>query len=527
VFGRGLIIVFLALVAPAGAHAAPDCDGAPTNPAPGTAAWHQREQDNDYCGEQRAYDTAANPAFAAPSFQDPYRDPAELNGVRFRSQAVSFTNSSGQHIDAMLFRPLPGRFRAPYPGVVVVHGGSARQEMYLWGAEALAEAGYMVLTFQVPTADNTGGDTHYQNTKDALGYFESLPGLDRNRVGLAGHSAGGVAVSRLGQEDRRVSAIVSWDRAKSTPMPPGLRLRTPALFLVADFNCQRVPVCVPQAYTSPPDPRGPGNKDEDFQRVSAAGVDTMKIALRAATHLDFTQFSPGTGSRYGAVVSLYYTLAWFDRYLRHEPGALDRLTARRFDDSADVHSISGGTWDGANHPARIGGQPVADRLSFHFRSAYYFDHGGLRCEDVRAGCPARVAGSGLRCLPRRLAVSSRRIGPARLGRSYRAFFRRYRAVRRRRGVTRFCLRGRGRFLVGARKRKIDLVATTARGHRTRRLGPGRRVSRRRTFVGRHGRSGRVVYGIRARRVRFLAVVTRRQLRRPRTLARRLRAAGLH
>ncbi len=55
----------------------------------------------------------------------------------------------------------------------------------------------------------------------------------------------------------------------------------------------------------------------------AAGVDTMKVSLRAATHLDFTQFGiAGTGSRYGAAVAEYYTLAWFNRYLRGaRPGA--------------------------------------------------------------------------------------------------------------------------------------------------------------------------------------------------------------
>jgi dienelactone hydrolase len=318
--------------ADAGAQGAPDCDGPAGDPSPNTPQWHQREQENDYCGEQRGQDTSSNPAYLAAKAaldaragseipEDPFRDPALLNGIRFRSQAVSFTNRSGQKLPGMIFRPCDGSchdqparlgpHQPPYPGVIVVHGGAANQEMYLWGSEALAEAGYMVFTFQIPEPDNAGADTHYPNTKDALDYFDSTPDhptaagdvnpfsaeLDRGHVGLAGHSAGGVAVSRLGQEDDRVSAIVSWDRAQSSPMPAGLNLRTPALFLVADFNCQRVPVCVPQPYTSPPDPRGPGNKDEDFQRLSAAGIDTMKIALRAATHLDFTQFSPGTGSR--------------------------------------------------------------------------------------------------------------------------------------------------------------------------------------------------------------------------------------
>jgi dienelactone hydrolase len=421
-------------LAPAAAGPGPDCEGPAGDPPPDTPAWHQREQENDYCGEQRFWDTTTNPAYLAAkaaleartgreTLEDPFRDPAQLDGVRFRFRQATFTNRGGQRLDAMLFRPCnrschdhPAAlrtYRPPYPGVVIVHGGGASQEMYLWAAEGLAEAGYMVLTFQIPEPDNAGADTHYENAKDALDYFQSTPGhptatgdvnpmwrdLARRHIGLAGHSAGGVAVSRLGQEDKRVSAIVSWDRAQHSPMPAGLGLRTPALFVVADFNCQQVPVCVPQPYTSPPDPRGPGNKDEDFRRLRMAGVDTMKVALRAATHLDFTQFSPGTGSRYGAVTAFYYTLAWLDRYVRGAMpgnrtlarGALQRLTATRFDHSADVHNISGGTYDAQteqNVPAHIAGQPVADRLSFHFRSAYYIGHGRRRCKDIRAGRPA-------------------------------------------------------------------------------------------------------------------------------------------
>jgi hypothetical protein len=371
------------------------------------------------CGEQRAYDTASNPLFASGWAQmqarhagedfraDPFRDPLILRGSRFRYQTVEVTSPGGGTVPGMLFRPCNATcvnrpaalasFKPPYPGVVIVHGGSANQEMYLWGAEGLAEAGYEVLTFQIPLEDNLGGGAHYEYAKSALDYFTSpinpgYPELDPSRIGLAGHSAGGVAVSRLGQEDPRVSAIVSWDRAQSGPMPPDLAMRTPAMFQIADYLCQQVPVCVPQPYTEPPNPDGPGNKGEDFQRVSAAGVDSMQIALRASTHLDWTQFSPGTGSRFGAAVSFYYTLAWFDRYLKRGTAskeALARLVATRFDDSGDVHNISGGAFDPAtasNVPAFIGGQPVADRLSFEFRSAYFLDGGRRRCADMRTGC---------------------------------------------------------------------------------------------------------------------------------------------
>jgi dienelactone hydrolase len=426
-----LVAALLALPSPAAAAPGePDCVGPAGDPQPDTPEWQLREAVNAYCGEQRAYDTASNPLFAAgwaemqarhpgEDFRaDPFRDPLVLEGSRFRYQRVIVPSPSGGTIPGMLFRPCDascsnrpsalGTYKPPYPGVVVVHGGAANQEMYLWGAEGLAEAGYEVLTFQLPEADNLGGGAHYDYTKAALDYFTTTPEgpapggavnpgyaeLDRSRIGLAGHSAGGVAVSRLGQEDSRISAIVSWDRAQSGAMPPDLAMRTPVMFQIADYLCQRVPVCVPQPYTSPPNPDGPGNKGEDFQRVSAAGVDSMQIALRASTHLDFTQFSPGTGSRYGAAVSFYYTLAWFDRYLKRgnaSKAALARLVGARFDDSGDIHSISGGVFDPvtlANVPAFIGGQPVSDRLSFEFRSAYYLDGGRRRCSDMRAGCPA-------------------------------------------------------------------------------------------------------------------------------------------
>src|SRR5689334_3898705 len=228
------------------AHAAPpDCVGPPGDPAAGTAAWFAREASEARCGEQRASDTASNPLFAAVGAQnlardggsvyegDPFRDPTALNGTRFRYLKTSFTDPEGQQLDARVFLPcdaschdMPAglrRFKPPYPAVVVVHGGSANQDMYEWGIEPLAEDGYIVLSFQVPTAQNTGPTVFPADTKAALDFltsrsFPRRADLDASRIGLAGHSAGGFAVSQVGQEDARVSAIVSWDRAQSSPM---------------------------------------------------------------------------------------------------------------------------------------------------------------------------------------------------------------------------------------------------------------------------------------------------------------------
>ena len=399
-----------ALAAAEPARAAVDCTGPARDAEPGTAAWHQREAENAYCATQREVDAHSNPLYhlaqanrppsRATTAMDPMREPTLLAGSRFRFDELSFADAAGKSYPAFLFRPcdtscatMPAglaRFEPPYPAVVIMHGGAANHEMYLWAAEGLAEAGYMVLTVNIGRTDQT----HYETTKAALEWLLSAGNphaaeLDRGRIGLAGHSAGGVAVSRLGQEDPRVDAIVSWDRAQSGAMPADLVLRTPALFVTADYNCQQVPVCLPQPRQTPPEPLGPGNKDEDFQRLRAAGVDTMKVALRASVHLDFTEWPELNGSRYGAITTLYYTLAWFDRYVKGDRKATNRLTAKQFDTSADVHSISTGVFDPAtlaNVPPRIGGQPVVDRLSFHFRSGWWLEHGRRACENVRSGC---------------------------------------------------------------------------------------------------------------------------------------------
>jgi dienelactone hydrolase len=537
----------------------PDCTGPAGNPDPGTAEWERRENDNVYCAGQRNSDHASNPAYQQALLMrgdttaiDPYRDPELHQGSRFRYEEISVT-AAGKSFSGYLFRPCdasctnrpPGlrSFQPPYPGVVIMHGGAANQEMYFWGAQALAEAGYMVVTVGIGRTENN----HDEATKAALDYLTSPANprfgeLDRRHIGLAGHSAGGVAVSTLGQEDPRVSAIVSWDRAQSSPMPADLRLRTPALFLVADFNCQRVPVCLPERRSTPPDPYGPGNKDEDFQRLSGADIESMKIALRAATHLDFTEWPEANGSRYGVTTTVYYTLAWFDRYLKGDDD-LRRLITTRFDDSADVHNVSGGRRNPqtqGNLPAFIAGQPVADRLSFHFRSAYYFRGGAIRCENIRAGCDRGGRGAGARgCLSRRSPVGPRNIGRVRLGLTRGLLARRLPAPQRRtRRSWRWCAKG-GRGTVSAafsRRGRVVLVATTAPRHGNRGIRPGARLGalsraypRRRSLGGGlylAARRSRRLVGVRRGRVRFVAVASSGLIRNRRALRAHLRYAGV-
>lgn len=470
-----------------------DCVGPAGDPAPGSAAWTERDAVNEFCATQRQGDEVANPAFAAVFSQetpmmfgqqsiamfeepghphvtlaqfipggttaDPFRTLDRWTAAgRGRVAPVSFAASDGAQLNGYLFEP-PASVPKPddgYPGVVITTGSiQGYQQLYFWAAEGLAEAGYMVLTYdvqgqgdsdtlpancapspaQLMQQDVCTGVPYQQNynffqgTEDALDFFFSSPAhpypnaaklagasalspvgqslnpynprygdLDTSEVGIAGHSLGASAVSQVGQCDSRVKAIVAWDNlAPATPCATGqaLTLRTPALGFNSEYFFN------PEPMTSVPDPHA---KDQAFQQLAKAGVDTMQVALRSSMHLEYSYvpYILPASSR-GERVAFYYTLAWFDYYLRGDPSAYNRLTAKVFDSSADEHAIGAGYYSptaaagdptdpaAGNIPYLIAGLPVQDRLSFYYESEYSLTNPSgdpQLCSDLRAGCPA-------------------------------------------------------------------------------------------------------------------------------------------
>ena len=142
------------------------------------------------------------------------------------------------------------------------------------------------------------------------------------------------------------------------------------------------------------------------------------------------------------------------------------------------------------------------------------------------------------CLARRSPIGPRNIGRVRIGftRS-RLLGVRVQPTRRTRRRFRYCVKGgRGRVVAGfSRRGRVVLVATTAPSHGNRGVRPGAPAARLRAYPTRVAlgpglrratpRSPRII-GVRRGRVRFVAVATRRLLRRPRALRRQLRLAGL-
>lgn len=104
------------------------------------------------------------------------------------------------------------------PTIVMAHGLSAVKEMYLDRyAEVFAASGLNALVFDNRNFGASDGEPRQEidpwaqvrDYRHAITYATTLPGVDRNRIGVWGSSYSGGHVLVVGAIDRRVKAVVS------------------------------------------------------------------------------------------------------------------------------------------------------------------------------------------------------------------------------------------------------------------------------------------------------------------------------
>jgi predicted dienelactone hydrolase len=381
-----------------------------------------------------------NPGTTVPASKvtDPFRSPEEWaaagHGRHWKGYFIN--NATRAKLRARVFAPNLTDPPQTYPVLAFSPGLQSYNEVNEWFPEEMAEAGYVVMIVDpqgqgdselcgheadgTPTFDCPSSQTivYQDGLRSAIDFLLSTPAnpypfslepngagtpafnpfwesVDPEHVGISGHSYGAIASTPLGQQDPRVDAIVSYDNLDAD-LGASVPRRTPTLFTATDYP-----------FPATPFPMG-SNPDADqhlataYEQLIAAGVDTMSITSRASDHYEWGyQPLPANfpSSRYGERVALYFTLAWFDRYLKGDPDGTARLMRGFFDETSDLHSIGAGTYDPAlaaasptdpfagNVPYQISGKCVANLLSFYYHSAYWLEGGALQTGDMRAlGC---------------------------------------------------------------------------------------------------------------------------------------------
>lgn len=227
--------------------------------------------------------------------------------------------------------------------------------------------------------------------------------IDPSAIGLAGHSYGAVAASWLAQQDARVSTAVAWDslcvpispaqdeltsfllapvnnppdgifflngfspNCFAPPAGPAPRITKPALGITSDY-------VVPVPYLMPPRPL---DKSQASISYSAAGVDTGSIIIRGGTHLEFYDTVLGVlpSSLRGIDLSTWYTVAWFAKYLQHDPRADAMLLTARWRNDAAAGAVD------PSQDSNLYSWHYKSRLDITLNNGQRYD-----CENLRNGC---------------------------------------------------------------------------------------------------------------------------------------------
>jgi len=139
---------------------------------------------------------------------------------------VTTKGALGAEIHSLLVKP-PGFDPAKrYPAIVLIHGGpqGAWDDAwgYRWNAQMFAARGYVVIMTNFHGSTGYGqafteqisgdwGGACYEDVMMATDHLESLPYVDKTRIGAAGASFGGYMVNWIAGHSNRFKALVSHD----------------------------------------------------------------------------------------------------------------------------------------------------------------------------------------------------------------------------------------------------------------------------------------------------------------------------
>ncbi len=131
-------------------------------------------------------------------------------------ESVSFY-SEGTRLAGDLYRPDDAGAGEARAGILLCHGYTGVKSLYLPdNARVLTDAGYVVLAFDYKGWGQSEGPParlapfgRVADTRAALTFLETRPGVDRARLGLYGTSYGGATAIWAAALDTRVRCVVS------------------------------------------------------------------------------------------------------------------------------------------------------------------------------------------------------------------------------------------------------------------------------------------------------------------------------
>ena len=163
------------------------------------------EQTEDYADARKTFKTKLVQSGAAPQAWDPVRPPAGVTEVTY--------TSAGLKLKAWIDKPAAGQ--APKPAVLFLHGGFAFGSEDWDQCKPFRDAGFVTMTPWLRGENGQPGSftLFYDEVDDVLAAAEALaatPGVDPNRIYVAGHSAGGTLAMLAAMTSGRFQGCASF-----------------------------------------------------------------------------------------------------------------------------------------------------------------------------------------------------------------------------------------------------------------------------------------------------------------------------
>lgn len=276
---------------------------------------------------------AAGNASGGSSALDPRQDgPFSTTTV----DATTKVAATGNNVPMHCVVPSTGPASAPYPLVIILHGFQLPPAQYYGYANRLGTYGYVACTADYPaTLFNV---SHAAAAKDAAGALDwaiqssetvggQLAGkVDKEKVGVMGHSLGGKVSVLAASDDARFKAVLGLDPVDTVP-PTCNATQCP------DAS-QKLPLPIPTAFLGETLDATGGFQScapaaDNFQTFyTAASSPSLEVTLVGANHMSFLDDLASCGFTCGLCkaatmpqadalgVARSYTVAFFERHLR-------------------------------------------------------------------------------------------------------------------------------------------------------------------------------------------------------------------
>lgn len=141
----------------------------------------------------------------------------DLRDAENEGTAISLTGEeteiNGRVVSGILFKPKDATADNPLPAVVLTHGYLNNREMQLQNAIELARRGFVVLTVDREghgNYENSGEQSAVMATSglyDSVKYLYNMDYVDKDKIGISGHSMGGMTTALTLSQDRQLGLV--------------------------------------------------------------------------------------------------------------------------------------------------------------------------------------------------------------------------------------------------------------------------------------------------------------------------------